>query len=1124
MEKEFQSSALREVEAVPAPPSSKPKYWTFVSYSHHDREWGEWLQKSLETYRVPRKLVGRASQDGTIPRRLFPTFRDCAELPAAANLGAQLDEALRRSRYLVVVCSPAAAASRWVNEEIKAFKTSGREGRVLALIVDGEPNASAAPEGKERECFPESLRFQFTPEGKLSETPAEPIAADVRPGQDSKATGRLRLIAGLIGVSFDELRQRERRRRAWRLVEGVLLVILVGLLIGVVWQGQEILKRRQRVRQAMENFTNLGQKELHAGHLMRAAVYLSQAYKLGDDSLKLHYLLARALPAIDAQGASLQQAGQPIGAVAFDSRGRYLLSLSPPSTVKVWDAVSAKLVAMLDQHRAPASSATFSHDGKHIVTASYDRTAKIWDAGTGHLLRSLDGHPSLLESAIYSPDDTLLLTVGADATGRLWDAFSGQMLAELDRNVAVEAPVAFAPGGDRLITGGKQPVLWSTTTGQAIRLLATRQDNVQDACFSPNGKKVATVSRDGSLQVWDGDAGDLLETWISGTDPLTFVAWLSDNRTLLVLSDSGAIYRYDSEDRKVLDSWQTGLRSERPAAFDPARMWLVLIGPDGIPTVWDMQTGDRLLTLEGQREKAVCAAINPGARLVVTGATDGTIMTWNLSRCERSLSLPGNGSRVNAAQFSPDGKWILTAGSDTGAKIWDETGTLVATLGGHEGGIDRATFDPVGTRIATISSEGEIGLWSVPDWKCLHMVRDAQVTGAAFSSDGERLLMTASERYAELFKIASWEPLASIEERTALRSVAFSPNGKFLAIGSEDGTIDLRDGHTGAFIRLLWAHSGAVSSMQFSVDSTRLVTAGSDSTALIWRISDGQVISAMEGHTKAIRMARFNADGSRIVTASDDKTARIWLAKSGKQIAALDDHLEQVSSAMFSPDGKFVATASDDGTVKIWSAETGQLLQSLEGHGGEMSCAEFSPDSRQIVTGGVGPIARVWDLTLESRSSPEVDALIRQRVPRRLTEIAKAPTEPVTRLRMLADAKKQPSSTLDSDNSSHSEKVVRAFMEALAKGDSDRLAAMIAPDCESNLDSLRDRQESMEGLAKIAARFAGANITETIQRRDGHAAFVEMRLPNKGLLTIFLDREDAEWKIVRIVGRARPSQ
>lgn len=132
------------------------KYWAFLSYSHTDAKWGDWLHKALETYRVPRRLIGKESRDGKIPARLFPIFRDREELPVSADLGSNINEALRESRYLIVICSPRAAQSRWVGEEIKTFKKLGREDRILALIIDGEPNASdGKPDfGSEDGMFP----------------------------------------------------------------------------------------------------------------------------------------------------------------------------------------------------------------------------------------------------------------------------------------------------------------------------------------------------------------------------------------------------------------------------------------------------------------------------------------------------------------------------------------------------------------------------------------------------------------------------------------------------------------------------------------------------------------------------------------------------------------------------------------------------------------------------------------------------------------------------------------------------------------------------------------------------------------------------------------------------------
>jgi hypothetical protein len=91
------------------------KYWAFISYSHQDKGWGHRMHKALETYNVPRRLVGRASRDGTVPKRLFPIFRDREELPTSSDLGPNIYEGLKSSRYLIVICSPRSANSRWVN-------------------------------------------------------------------------------------------------------------------------------------------------------------------------------------------------------------------------------------------------------------------------------------------------------------------------------------------------------------------------------------------------------------------------------------------------------------------------------------------------------------------------------------------------------------------------------------------------------------------------------------------------------------------------------------------------------------------------------------------------------------------------------------------------------------------------------------------------------------------------------------------------------------------------------------------------------------------------------------------------------------------------------------------------
>ncbi|MBM3679652.1 MAG: toll/interleukin-1 receptor domain-containing protein, partial [Actinobacteria bacterium] len=201
------------------------RYWAFISYSSHDAEVARWLHRRLEGYRIPRSLVGRPGRDGPVPARVFPVFRDRDELPLSSNLGTTIGDALRASRFLVVLCSPHAAQSRWVNEEIRQFKAHAGEERILALIVDGVPNATDHGVDAERECFPRALRHRVGPDGELVDDRCEPIAGDLRAAGDGRERAFLKAIAGITGLGFDVFVDRERIRRRRRLSAIAALVI-----------------------------------------------------------------------------------------------------------------------------------------------------------------------------------------------------------------------------------------------------------------------------------------------------------------------------------------------------------------------------------------------------------------------------------------------------------------------------------------------------------------------------------------------------------------------------------------------------------------------------------------------------------------------------------------------------------------------------------------------------------------------------------------------------------------------------------------------------------------------------------------------------------------------------------
>lgn len=203
-------------------------YRAFISYNHRDESWGRWLHRGLERYRVPKRLIGKKTAVGDVPASLAPIFRDREDLSSGSNLSESIRGKLEHSSFLIVICSPQAAKSRWVNEEVRAFQRLGRADRILCLIVDGEPNASNEPGHEHLECFCPALLEQRDADGKC----IEPLAADARKSGDGRKPALLKIAAGLLGVDYDALRQREQQRRQRQLL-GITVASVAGMVFTI---------------------------------------------------------------------------------------------------------------------------------------------------------------------------------------------------------------------------------------------------------------------------------------------------------------------------------------------------------------------------------------------------------------------------------------------------------------------------------------------------------------------------------------------------------------------------------------------------------------------------------------------------------------------------------------------------------------------------------------------------------------------------------------------------------------------------------------------------------------------------------------------------------------------------
>jgi len=321
------------------------------SYSHSDARWAAWLHRRLEGYRVPGRLRGSDGQFGALPDRLIPIFRDREELASAGELGPKIHAALSDSAALIVICSPEAAASRWVNEEILTFKRLADRDRVYCLIVAGEPHA-----GGDRECFPLALRFALNADGSLGTNPAEPIAADIRPGKDGKSLALLKILSGLLGVELDSLRQREAQRRHRRLLavtaSAVAIMLVTSLLAVQAVIARHDAERRQKQAENLVGFM-LGDLNDKLAQVQRLDILES----VDDQAMKYF----ESLPTTDVTDEALAQrvkALEKIGTVRLDqghlpeAMESYRAAL--PLAAALADAKPTDMLRQLDRARIQA--------------------------------------------------------------------------------------------------------------------------------------------------------------------------------------------------------------------------------------------------------------------------------------------------------------------------------------------------------------------------------------------------------------------------------------------------------------------------------------------------------------------------------------------------------------------------------------------------------------------------------------------------------------------------------------------------------------------------------------------------------------------------------------------------
>ena len=270
--------------------------------------------------------MGQDTAHGPVPDRLRPVFRDREDLSSAADLSDRIRQELAASENLIVICSPAAAQSRWVNEEINRYRELGRADRILAVVVDGDPQAGSGPGG----CFPPALL-----EGRDGQR-CEPLASDLRRYADGRRIGLLKIIAGILGIRLDELRRRDAQRRFRRRLANTAAAVVLAVVIAWLFHSAQSSREAVRLQRAgTEEMLSFMLGELDRldpiQGLESIAVddeaHAQASARLGFDAMDNEGLLARALEWRE-RGQELSWEGDTQGArSAFEDSRAALIEL-----------------------------------------------------------------------------------------------------------------------------------------------------------------------------------------------------------------------------------------------------------------------------------------------------------------------------------------------------------------------------------------------------------------------------------------------------------------------------------------------------------------------------------------------------------------------------------------------------------------------------------------------------------------------------------------------------------------------------------------------------------------------------------------------------------------------------
>ncbi len=604
--------------------------------------------------------------------------------------------------------------------------------------------------------------------------------------------------------------------------------------------------------------------------------------------------------------------------------------VSPPSVPIVPEVVD-RLTERARWGRGAIQDLIGSADGR-LLAAVTPLEVVLFDVRTREEVGSLAAEGKILGAAL-TPDGRLLATTESSGKITLWRTEDGVRLQVLKAGPGGAQAVAFSPDGALLAAGGLDGTvrIWQTDDGRPFRELAG-EGMIQALAFAPDGRLLAAGGLDGTVRIWRIADEVLLRTLPELKTWIQKLAFSPDGRFLAATDFLGDVAVWDAETGRLLAAPEVPafLFFPHALAFAP-QGWPLALG--GLETTLEGTYGAvRLLhpdgtqtLLAGPSRAVVGLTFAPDGRSLTAGAAEGALYRWSLPDGHREKIAVPFSPPIYALALASDGR-ILALGTETGLEVY--------TL--SDGGLRWARWgdDPVdllvslsGDRLAAADGGGEVRIWR--------------------SSDGALLREFAVDPFV-----------------TAL---AAAPDGAMLAVGTEDGSVELRTVE-GERIGSLDGLRGEVRALTFSPDGA-LLAAGDEAGAVnLWRVETGEAVDRLPAGGDEVRTLAFSPHGTYLAVAAG-REVRIWKVHEGRQYRTLESSSSQTTALAFSSDGRLLAVGSLTGRIELWAFPDGVLRGTLEGHGGTITGLTFTPDGGLLISASRDGTVRFWGVKGPQRTS-----------------------------------------------------------------------------------------------------------------------------------------------------------